>query len=92
MLLKNKKKSWLKIIENQTTEKKYTKYKTIDEVISLLADVRTDLHLLKKTIESKDMKLYLKHAIQGIDIVGCELTQNIAKLLKEKREKQQNKK
>jgi hypothetical protein len=57
---------------------------TIDEIISLLAEVRTDLNLLKKTIEEKGTKLYLKHAIQGIDIVGCELTQNIAKLLKEK--------
>ena len=57
---------------------------TIDEVLSLLAEVRTELHVLKKTIESKDIREYLKHSIQGIDIVGCELTQNIAKLLKEK--------
>ena len=41
-----------------------------------------DLSLLKKSIKSKDIKEYLKHAIQGIDIVGCELSQNIAKKLK----------
>lgn len=44
----SKKKSWSKITENETTEKKHTKYMTIDEIISLLAEVRTDLHLLKK--------------------------------------------
>ncbi len=56
---------------------------SIDEVIDLLIEVRIDLKLLRKSIDSEDIKEYLKHAIQGIDIVGCELSQNIAKKLKE---------
>ena len=57
---------------------------SIDEGIDLLIEVRVDLKILKKYIDSIDIKEYLKHAIQGIDIVGCELSQNIAKKLKEK--------
>lgn len=56
---------------------------TIGELISYLARVRTDLWILKKTITSKDIKYQLKTAIIDIDIIGCELTQNIAKKLKE---------
>jgi len=56
---------------------------TIDELISYLARVRTDLWILKKTITSEDIKYQLKTAIIDIDIIGCELTQNIAKKLKE---------
>lgn len=56
----------------------------IDEIINLLVEVRVDLKILRKSIKSKDIKEYLKHAIQGINIVGCELAQNIAKKLKEK--------
>ena len=43
-----------------------------------------DLTILCKSINSDDIKEQLKWAINGIDIVGCELTQNIAKILKEK--------
>ena len=57
---------------------------TIKEIIDLLIEVRIDLKMLRRYIDSEDIKVYLKHAIQGIDIVGCELSQNIAKKLKEK--------
>ncbi|MFX1322490.1 MAG: hypothetical protein ACFFAQ_12695 [Promethearchaeota archaeon] len=60
---------------------------TIDEVIKLLVEVRVDLTALKKTVNSlkiKEIKEQLKWAINGIDIVGCELAQNIAKKLQEK--------
>ena len=40
--------------------------------------------VLKKSVDSEKIKEELKWAINGIDIVGCELTQNIAKKLKEK--------
>ena len=62
----------------------------MDEIIALLLEVRTDLILLKTTITSKDIKEQLKWAINGIDIVGCELTQNIAKKLKEKQKEKIN--
>ncbi len=57
---------------------------TIDEIISLLLEVRVDLTILKKSVTSKEIKEELKWVINGIDIVGCELSQNIAKILKEK--------
>ena len=57
---------------------------SIDEIIELLAEVRVDLTVLKKSANSKEIKEQLKWAINGIDIVGCELTQNIAKKLQEK--------
>jgi len=57
---------------------------SIDEIIKLLVEVRVDLKMLRRYIDSEDIKEYLKHAIQGIDIVGCELSQNIAIKLKEK--------
>ena len=57
---------------------------SIDEIINLLVEVRVDLTALKKSVTSKDIKEQLKWAINGIDIAGCELTQNIAKILKEK--------
>ncbi|MFX0083724.1 MAG: hypothetical protein ACFE94_18390 [Candidatus Hodarchaeota archaeon] len=57
---------------------------TIDEIIELLIEVRVDLTALKKTVTSEEIKEELKWAINGIDIVGCELAQNIAKKLKEK--------
>ncbi|KKN24827.1 hypothetical protein LCGC14_0890960 [marine sediment metagenome] len=56
---------------------------TIDEIINLLVEVRVDLKILKKSVTSEDIKEQLKWAINGIDIVGCELSQNIAKKLKE---------
>jgi hypothetical protein len=55
---------------------------SIDEIIELLLEVRVDLTLLKKSVDSEDIKFQLKWAINGIDIVGCELAQNIAKKLK----------
>jgi len=42
---------------------------TIEEIIDLLAEVRTELEL----------------ANQKIDLIGCELVQNIAEKLKEKK-------
>ncbi len=46
--------------------------------------MRVDLTVLKKSVTSKVIKEQLKWAINGIDIVGCELSQNISKKLKEK--------
>jgi len=43
-----------------------------------------DLTILCKSINSKDIKEQLKWAINGIDIVGCGLCQNIKEKLKEK--------
>jgi len=60
------------------------KYETLDELIALLLEVRVDLTMLCKSINSEDIKEQLKWAINGIDIVGCELTQDISKKLKEK--------
>jgi len=57
---------------------------TIDEIISLLLEVRVDLTVLKKLVTSKELKERIKRIINGIDIVGYELTQNIYKKLKEK--------
>ena len=47
-------------------------YMTIKEIIDLLAEARTDIKFLKNQI---------KYILTKIDIVGCELTQNIAKKL-----------
>jgi hypothetical protein len=77
----------MKIAENEHAEKKERKDMTIDEIISLLADVRTELKLLRYRLGSDELREELKQSIRGIDIVGCELTQNIAKLLKEKENK-----
>ena len=57
---------------------------SIDEIIKLLIEVRVDLTILKKSVTSKEIKEQLKWAINRIDLVGCELTQNITKKLKEK--------
>ncbi len=65
-------------------EKESPKYMGIDEIIELLVEVRVDLTILKKSGTSKEIKEQLKWAINGIDIVGCELAQNIAKKLQEK--------
>ncbi|NVM36080.1 MAG: hypothetical protein HWN81_10825 [Candidatus Lokiarchaeota archaeon] len=46
--------------------------------------MRVNLTISKKSVNSKEIKEQLKWAINGIDIVGCELTQNITKKLKEK--------
>ena len=57
---------------------------TIDEIIELLVEVRVNLTILKKSVNSEEIKEQLKWAINGIDIVGCELAQNIAKKLQVK--------
>ena len=57
---------------------------SIDEIIKLLVEVRVDLTALMEQVKEKEVKEELYWAINGIDIVGCELTQNIAKKLKEK--------
>ncbi len=46
--------------------------------------VRVDLTALIEQVKEKEVKEELYWVINGIDIVGCELTQNIAKKLKEK--------
>ena len=65
-------------------EEEGPKYETIDELIALLLEVRVDLTILCKSVNSEDIKEQLKWAINGIDIVGCGLSQNISKKLKEK--------
>ena len=72
--------------ENQLKkeEEKISKYETLDELIALLLEVRVDLTILCKSVNSEDIKEQLKWAINGIDIVGCGLSQNISKKLKEK--------
>ncbi len=55
---------------------------SIDEIINLLVEVRVDLTELQGIVVSDYAKEQLKWAINGIDIVGCELSQNIAKKLK----------
>jgi len=72
--------------ENQLKkeEEKISKYETLDELIALLLEVRVDLTILCKSVNSEDIKEQLKWAINGIDIVGCGLSQNISKKFKEK--------
>ena len=65
-------------------EEKSPKYETLDELIALLLKVRVNLTVLMQSVNSEDIKEQLKQAINGIDIVGCGLSQNIAKILKEK--------
>ena len=78
--------SWTIIAENnaKNEEKKVPKYETLDELIALLIEVRVDLTVLCKSINSEKIKEEIKWAINGIDIVGCGLSQNIKKKLKEK--------
>ena len=52
--------------------------------LNLLLEVRVDLTILCKSINSEDIKEQLKWAINGIDIVGCGLSQDISRKLKEK--------
>ena len=63
---------------------------SIDEIIKLLVEVRVDLTVLKKSVSSEEIKEQLKWIINGIDIVGCELAQNIAKELQEKQKEKNN--
>ncbi len=76
----------MKMFENKFEKREYrqTKYMTIDEIINLLLEVRVDLTSLRDFVTDKEIKKELNKALNGIDIVGCELTQNIAKKLKEK--------
>ncbi len=59
-------------------------YRFYISLAKLLVEVRVDLSILKKSVNSKEIKEQLKWAINGIDIVGWELAQNIAKKLNEK--------
>ncbi len=61
----------------------------IDKIVELLLEVRVDLTVLKEFITDKEIKEQLKWAINGIDIPGCNLAQNIAKMLKEKNKKKE---
>jgi len=74
----------LKITEEKTEDNFCQKNMNIDEIIKLLVEVRVDLTSLMGYVSDKEVKKELKWAINGIDIIGCELTQNIAKKLKEK--------
>ncbi|TFG19024.1 MAG: hypothetical protein EU530_07450 [Promethearchaeota archaeon] len=60
------------------------KYLTIDEIINLLLKVRVDLTSIRESIPNNEVTHQLERVINGIDIVGCELTQNIAKKFKKK--------
>jgi len=53
-------------------------------LIALLLEVRVDLAILCKSVNDEYIKEELKWTVNGIDIVGCGLCQNIAKILKEK--------
>lgn len=78
--------SWDKITENhiKNDKEEVPKYETLDELIALLLEVRVDLAVLQESVNSEYIKEELKWAINGIDIVGCGLSQNISKKLKEK--------
>jgi hypothetical protein len=67
--------------ENNTKNEKEEspKYETLDELIALLLEVRVDLTFLCKSVNSEYIKEELKWAINGIDIVGCKISQNITK-------------
>jgi len=43
-----------------------------------------DLAILRESVKPENIKEELKWAINGIDIVGCGLSQNISDKLKEK--------
>ena len=43
-----------------------------------------DLAILRESVKSENIKEELKWAINGIDIVGCGLSQNIKEKLNEK--------
>ncbi|MHA1658051.1 MAG: hypothetical protein ACTSUT_02875 [Promethearchaeota archaeon] len=62
-------------------EKEHFQYMTIKEIIDLLAETRTDVKLLKYQCDLATVKKEIKSILNKIDIVGCELTQNIAKKL-----------
>jgi len=53
-------------------------------MIELIVEVRVDLTVLKKSVTFKEIKKQIKWINNGIEIIQCELFQNIAKKLKEK--------
>jgi len=57
---------------------------SIEEIIKLLLEIRVDLSTLMEKVKEKEVKEELYLDINGIDIIGCELNQNISKKLKEK--------
>ena len=68
----------------QNGEEKAPEYETLDDFIALLIEVRVDLTMLCKSVNNEYIKEELKWAINRIDLVGCELSQNIKEKLKEK--------
>jgi len=50
---------------------------TIDEIIKMLADVRVDLGFINQKERSEDLKFLLDDVILRVDLIGCELVQNI---------------
>ena len=52
--------------------------------------MRVDLTVLCKSVNSEEIKEELKWAINGIDIVGCGLSQNIKQKIKEKEKEKIN--
>ncbi len=60
-----------------------SKNMSIDEIIKLLADVRADLEIISGQFEfDEGLEKYWDYIMAGIDIIGCELTQNIGKKLR----------
>ncbi len=56
----------------------------IDDLISLLADVRASLEIMSSQLDLSDVEEQWDFILNGIDLVGIELTHNIAKKIKEK--------
>jgi hypothetical protein len=50
----------------------------------MLANIRVNLAELEKMMPIKEVKEFLEDIVLRIDVVGSELTRNIAKKLKEK--------
>jgi len=55
---------------------------SIDEIIDLLVEVRTELEIMKKSINSDEILNQLEGIIINLDVVGCEIVQNIAKKIR----------
>jgi len=57
---------------------------SIDEIISILAEVRVNLDELRKMMPIQEVKDSLEDKVYKIDIIGSELCRNIAKKLEQK--------
>jgi hypothetical protein len=73
-----------RITEDKSQGYENPKYMSIEEIIKLLLEIRVDLSTLMEKVKEKEVKEELYLDINGIDIIGCELNQNISKKLKEK--------